>query len=96
VPQTVDRKTVRSWSRELDTLGEFIAPRFARSEVRHRAQAYLRGLLGSVERKNSWQLAEAAGDATPYGLQHLLGRASWDAGELRDRPARVRTRASRR
>jgi SRSO17 transposase len=84
VPQTVDRKTVCSWSRELDTLGEFIAPRFARSEVRHRAQAYLRGLLGSVERKNSWQLAEAAGDATPYGLQHLLGRANWDADELRD------------
>src|SRR4029453_1309356 len=84
VPQTVDRKTVRSWSRELDALGEFIAPRFARSEVRYRAQAYLRGLLGSVERKNSWQLAEAAGDATPYGLQHLLGRANWDADELRD------------
>lgn len=84
MPQTVDRKTVRSWSRELDALGEFIAPRFARLEVRHRAQAYLRGLLGSVERKNSWQLAEAAGDATPYGLQHLLGRANWDADELRD------------
>jgi SRSO17 transposase len=84
VPQTVDRETVHSWSGELDALGEFIAPRFARSEVRHRVQAYLRGLLGSVERKNSWQLAEAAGDATPYGLQHLLGRANWDADELRD------------
>ena len=85
VPQTVDRETVRSWSRELDALGEFIAPRFACSEVRHRAQAYLRGLLGSVERKNSsWQLAEAAGYANPYGVQHLLGRANWDADELRD------------
>jgi hypothetical protein len=69
MPRTIDRKTVRSWSRELDTLGELIAPRFARSELRHRVQAYLRGLLASVERKNSWQLAEAAGDATPYGLQ---------------------------
>jgi SRSO17 transposase len=68
----------------LDALGELIAPRFARSEVRERAQAYLRGLLGSVERKNSWQLAEVTGDATPYGLQHLLGRANWDADELRD------------
>jgi SRSO17 transposase len=84
VPQTVDRKTVRSWSRELDALGELIASRFARSEVRERAQAYLHGLLATVERKNSWQLAEAAGDATPYGLQHLLGRANWDADELRD------------
>src|SRR3712207_5444290 len=84
VPQTVDRKTVRSWSRELDALGERIAPRFARSEVRGRALAYLRGLLATVERKNSWQLAEVAGDATPYGLQHLLGRANWDADGLRD------------
>jgi len=75
---------VRSWSGQLDALGERIAPRFARSEVCGRAQAYLRGLLGSVERKNSWQLAEVAGDATPYGLQHLLGRANWDADELRD------------
>jgi SRSO17 transposase len=84
IQPTVDRTTVRSWSKELDALGELIAPRFARSEVRYRAQAYLRGLLGSVERKNSWQLAEVAGDSTPYGLQHLLGRANWDADELRD------------
>jgi SRSO17 transposase len=82
--RTVDRAMVRSWSGQLDALGERIAPRFARSELRGRAQAYLRGLLGSVERKNSWQLAEVAGDATPYGLQHLLGRANWDADELRD------------
>ena len=34
--------------------------------------AYLKGLLGSVERKNGWQLAEYAGDATPDGVQRLL------------------------
>ena len=75
MPQTVDHKTVRSWAKELEALSERIAPRFSRIEVRHRVRSYLRGLLGSVERKNSWQLAEAAGDATPYGVQHLLGRA---------------------
>jgi len=37
-----------------------------------------------VERKNGWQLAEVNGDATPYGVQHLLGRAQWDADALRD------------
>jgi SRSO17 transposase len=37
-----------------------------------------------VERKNGWQLAEVNGDATPYGVQHLLGRAQWDANALRD------------
>src|SRR3712207_8502575 len=84
MPRTVARTMVRSWSGELDALSERIAPRSARSEVRKRAQAYLRGLLASVERKNGWQLAEVAGDATPYGLQHLLGRANWDADLVRD------------
>jgi SRSO17 transposase len=84
MPQTVNVSVVRSWAEELDALGERLAPRFSRAEVRRRARDYLRGLLGAAERKNGWQLAEAAGDATPYGLQHLLGRASWDADEVRD------------
>ena len=84
MPRTVDREMARSWIEELDTVGERIAPRFARSEVRDRARDYLRGLLLTTERKNSWQLAEVAGDATPYGLQHLLGRANWDADLVRD------------
>jgi hypothetical protein len=37
-----------------------------------------------VERKNGWQLAEVNGDDTPYGVQHLLGRAVWDAEAVRD------------
>jgi SRSO17 transposase len=82
--RTVNRKTLRSWTEELGALDERIAPRFSRSEVRQRARAYLRGLLSGAERKNSWQLAEVSGDATPYGLQHLLGRASWDANLVRD------------
>src|SRR5262249_44302146 len=49
-----------------------------------RAVNYLRGLLSPVERKNSWQLAEEAGDETPYATQHLLGRAAWSADEVRD------------
>jgi SRSO17 transposase len=35
-------------------------------------------------RKNSWQVAEINGDATPYGVQHLLGRAVWAADAIRD------------
>ncbi len=84
MPQTVDLKTLRSWTEELDALAERIAVRFTRAELRARARSYLRGLLCGTERKNSWQLAEVAGDATPYGLQHLLGRANWEADELRD------------
>ena len=82
--QMVDRKTVRSWAEGLDALEELFAPHFSRSEVRRRAREYVRGLLSAAERKNSWQLAEVAGNATPYGIQHLLGRASWDADALRD------------
>ena len=61
-----------------------IAPRFVRKDLMHRARGYLRGLLERVERKNSWQPAEAVGDATPYGFQRLLGRARWDADAVRN------------
>src|SRR5918992_5512772 len=61
-----------------------LAPYFERAEPRQRALAYLRGLLSPAERKNSWQLAEVSGDATPYGLQHLLRRALWDPEAVRD------------
>src|ERR671913_1681268 len=82
--QSVDRKMLRSWSEELQAVGNRLSDHFARSEVRQRAQDYLRGLLSEAERKNSWQLAEVAGNYTPYGIQHLLGRASWDADALRE------------
>jgi len=84
MPQTVDRKMDRSWTEELEAVGKRLSPRFARAEVRERARDYLRGLLSGAERKNSWQLAEVAGNTTPYGLQHLLGRANWDADAVRD------------
>jgi methionine synthase I (cobalamin-dependent) len=58
MPETVDRKTVRSWVKELDALNERIARRFSRTEVRRRARTYLSGQLGPTERKNSWQLTE--------------------------------------
>jgi SRSO17 transposase len=61
-----------------------LAPYYERAEPRRHAIAYLRGLLSPAECKNSWQLAEASGDATSYGLQHLLGRALWDPEAVRD------------
>jgi SRSO17 transposase len=72
------------WAHELDAVGQRLGCFFARSEPRRRAVAYLRGLLSDVERKNGWQLAEQAGDSAPYGVQHLLGRADWDADKVRD------------
>jgi SRSO17 transposase len=69
---------------EVPAVAGRIAPRFARAEARRRAQAYLRGLLSPVARKNGWQVAEAVGDRTPYAVQHLLGRADWDPEAVRD------------
>ena len=42
------------------------------------------GLGKSLERSTGWTIAEHRGGATPDGLQHLLGRASWDADAVRD------------
>jgi SRSO17 transposase len=79
---TVD--TVRAWLLELTDVERRIGAQFPRWDARQRAGAYLRGLLSPVERKNGWQLAEVNGDDTPYGVQHLLGRAVWNAEAVRD------------
>ncbi len=63
-----------------------VAGRFAQAESRRRARMYLLGLLSGVERKNSWMLAEQAGDLTPDGMQRLLNFYSWDADAVRDDP----------
>ncbi len=75
---------VEDWALGLEELAGRIAPRFIRAEPRRRALAYLRGLLAPLERKNGWQLAEAAGDATPDGVQDFLSRMRWDAEAVRD------------
>ncbi|WP_157644808.1 hypothetical protein [Burkholderia ubonensis] len=38
-----------------------MANQFSRSESRERSLSYLKGLLGTAERKNGWQLAEWIG-----------------------------------
>lgn len=83
-PGDVTLETVRTWMLWQTEVERRLGARFARREVRWRAWAYIRGLLSPVERKNGWQLAEVNGEATPYGVQHLLGRAIWDADALRD------------
>jgi SRSO17 transposase len=75
---------VENWALGLEELARRVAPRFVRTEPRRRALAYLRGLLAPLERKNGWQLAEAAGDATPDGVQDFLSRMRWDADAVRD------------
>jgi SRSO17 transposase len=82
--ERANSKTIERWSAYLEELHARIAHRFLRPEVRARAYRYLSGLLGEVGRKNSWQMAEAIGEARPRGVQHLLNDARWDPDLVRE------------
>jgi len=72
------------WFAELAGLKERIGGLFRRTEPRRQVGLYLEGLIGGVERKNGWQLAEHAGDPAPWRMQALLGRTFWDEEQARD------------
>ena len=80
----VEPPAVGGWSKALGELHRRIGHRFARSEARERVKRYLLGLLGRVERKNGWQIAEAIGERDPQGVQRLLNTAKWDADAVRE------------
>jgi SRSO17 transposase len=73
-----------TFSTQFSELTDRLEEQFSRCDLFRQAESYLRGLLSQVDRKNSWQLAEATGADTPHGFQRLLGRARWDADEVRD------------
>jgi SRSO17 transposase len=79
----VDDRVAR-WQAGFDDMFSLVAGRFAQADSRRRARMYLLGLLSGAERKNSWTLAEQAGDLTPNGMQRLLGYYRWDADLVRD------------
>jgi SRSO17 transposase len=83
-PPAEERAETRRWVHGLEAVATRIDRHFARAEARGRLRGYLRGLLSPVERKNGWQLAEALGNRSPHGVQHLLGRAEWSADAVRD------------
>jgi SRSO17 transposase len=80
----LDDDDLALWAAGLDDLFALVAGRFKRVETRRQARAYVGGLLAPLAAKNSWTLAEAAGEKTPDGMQRLLNRASWDADGTRD------------
>jgi SRSO17 transposase len=73
------RSGVTDWTQALQRLIDRIGPCFQRPEPRRRVGRFVAGLLSGVERRNGWQLAEHAGEATPDGMQRLLYQAKWDA-----------------
>lgn len=74
----------QEWVNELGMLHELTKSCFPSRTTWSMAGSYVVGLLSGAERKNAWQLAEELGESTPYAIQHLLGRAIWDAECVRD------------
>ena len=75
---------IRGWAGELDQVHARLGSHFVRREPRQRVRSYRVGLLRPVARKNSWQLAEQAGEPTPTGMQRVLSGARWDVDAVRD------------
>src|SRR5215210_5827685 len=69
---------------EIEALTARLRPHFRRGAAHRHAGEYVRGLLGPVERKNGWQLAEHAGHRHPRTTQRVLDRSAWDADAIRD------------
>jgi SRSO17 transposase len=72
------------WRALFEQVMDRVAGRFARVEPRRRVRQMVLGLMADLPRKNCWTIAEHVGDRSPDGLQHLLGRAVWDADAVRD------------
>jgi SRSO17 transposase len=83
-PLTIDDDPLARWQAGFDDLFGLVAGRFAQVQSRRRARLYLLGLLSGAERKNSWTIAEQAGDLSPDGMQRLLNFYAWDADKVRD------------
>jgi SRSO17 transposase len=69
---------ITTWTQALSKLIDRIGPHFQRPEPRRRVGRFVAGLLSDLERRNGWQLAEHAGEATPDGMQRLLYQAKWN------------------
>src|ERR1700678_3301352 len=81
-----------AWSESFNEMFAQFAGCFGNAAVRRHGRAYLVGLLSHQERKNSWTLAELAGDVSPDGLQRLLNFSPWDEDACRDALVRYAVR----
>jgi SRSO17 transposase len=73
---------VDGWSADLTALFSRMGPVFYRTESRQHAEQYVRGLLGPIERKNGWTIAEYVGESEPKALQRFLNLSPWKVDRL--------------
>ena len=78
-------RDVERWAGWFEDFFATLGSLFGRKDLRGSARAYVKALLGPVERKNSWQIAAHAGHVTPDRVKNLLRRTAWSWEGLRDR-----------
>jgi SRSO17 transposase len=83
-PPSMTDDLLDRWRVGFEDMFALVAGQFAQAGSRRRARIFcVLGLLSGVERKNSWVIAEQAGDLTPDGMQRLLNFYSWDTDAAR-------------
>lgn len=75
---------IRSWQATYDEMWTQFSPCYHYKKTGRHAERYVRALLGRIERKNGWQMAEYLGDKSPHAIQNFLSRAAWDSDKVRD------------
>jgi SRSO17 transposase len=79
-----EQRLAAAWARKLEAVAERIGAFVPRPESRDRLGRFLQVTIAGDARRNGWQLAEAAAEATPYGMQRLIASAAWDVDAVRD------------
>ena len=79
-----EQRLAAAWARELEAVAARIGAFVPRPESRDRLGRFMRVTVAGETRRNGWQLAEAAAEATPHGMQRLVASAAWDVDGVRD------------
>jgi SRSO17 transposase len=79
-----EQRLAAAWARELEAVAIRIGAFVPRAESRDRLGRFMRVTVAGDARRNGWQLAEAAAEATPHGMQRLVASAAWDVDGVRD------------
>ena len=79
-----EQQLAAGWARELEAVAARIGAFVTHPQPRARVGRFLGSTLAGGGRRNGWQLAEAAHEATPYGMQRLVASAAWDVAGVRD------------
>ena len=79
-----EQQLAAGWARELARVAARIGTFVTHPAPRARVGRFLDGTLAGTGRRNGWPLAEAAHEATPYGMQRLVASAAWDVEGVRD------------